>query len=236
MNTLFLDALQQYGYPILWLIVFIAAAGIPLSGSLLLFASGAFAAFGDFNIVILFPVALSAAVMGDNLCYIIGRRVGVSLLRWFERQKRFRFITPGTIERGRASFRRRAAWTIFITRFLLVALGGPVNLVAGMEQYPYPRFLLWDVSGQVLGAILPLGLGYIFAQSWEEVASIFGTISSLLLALLLVSFLSILLVRSIRKKRYSKRETTSQVEKMNDIRQSSSDTLEQNINSAPISD
>jgi len=236
MNTLFLDALQQYGYPILWLIVFIAAAGIPLSGSLLLFASGAFAAFGDFNIVILFPVALSAAVMGDNLCYIIGRQVGVSLLRWFERQKRFRFITPGTIERGRASFRRRAAWTIFITRFLLVALGGPVNLVAGMEQYPYPRFLLWDVSGQVLGAILPLGLGYIFAQSWEEVASIFGAISSLLLALLLVSFLSILLVRSIRKKRYSKRETTSQVEKMNDIRQSSSDTLEQNINSAPISD
>jgi len=100
MNTFYLDALQQYGYPVLWLIVFIAAVGVPVSGSLLLFASGAFAALGDFNIIILFPIALSAAVMGDNLCYFIGRRVGVSLFHWLERQKRFRFQDGGTNRRA----------------------------------------------------------------------------------------------------------------------------------------
>ena len=203
MNAFFIEALQHYGYPTLWLIVFVAAAGAPISGNLLLFASGAFAAFGDFNIFILFPVALSAAVLGDNLGYFIGRRLGTPLLIWLERQKRFRFISPRALARGRAYFKRRTAWAIFITRFLIVALGGTINLLAGVEHYPYRNFLFWDVSGQILGAIIPLGLGYIFAASWEQVASIFGAFSILLLAFVVAVAVCILFARSIRQKRKS---------------------------------
>ena len=240
MNTFYLDALQQYGYPVLWLIVFVAAIGIPVSGSLLLFASGAFAALGDFNIFILFPIAVSAAVMGDNVCYFIGRRVGTPLFYWLEHQKRFRFIhfiTPEMLERGREAFRRRAAWSIFATRFLIVALGGPVNLVAGLEQYPYPRFLLWDVLGQILGAIIPLGLGYIFAQSWEEVASIFGAVSSLILALIVAIFIGVMLVRNVRQRKRVKQGATAKAKaEKTSTSQSSLEPLEQNINSTSASD
>lgn len=199
MNTFFLSALQHYGYPALWLIVFVAAAGAPISGSLLLFAAGAFAAFGDFNIVILFPVALSAAVLGDNLGYFIGRRVGSPLLAWFLRQKRFRLISAQTLARSRIYFRRRAAWAIFITRFLIVVLGGTINFLAGVEQYPYRKFLFWDISGQILGAVITLGLGYISAESWEEAASLFGAFSSFLLAFLVAIAVVALLIRKIRQ-------------------------------------
>lgn len=201
MNAFFISALQQYGYPVLWLIVFVAAAGAPISGSLLLFAAGAFAALGDLNIFILFPVALSAAVLGDNLTYFIGRRVGVALLGWLERQKRLRWISPQAVERARDYFRRRAAWAIFISRFLIVVLGGPINLLAGLEQYPYQKFLLWDVSGQTLGAVIPLGLGYVFAASWEEVAGIFGAFSTLLLAFLAMALVSVQITRKILQRR-----------------------------------
>ena len=201
MNAFFISALQQYGYPALWIIVFVAAAGAPISGSLLLFAAGAFSAFGELNIIILFPVALSAAVMGDNLTYFIGRRVGTSLLAWLERQKRFRWISPQALERGLVYFRRRAAWTIFFTRFLIVVLGGAVNLLAGLEQYPYRNFLFWDVSGQTLGVIIPLGLGYLFAESWEEVASIFGAFSGLFLVGLVALVLCVLFARKVRQAR-----------------------------------
>ena len=235
MNTFIIDALQQYGYPVLWLTVFVAAAGVPLSGTLLLFASGAFAALGDFNILILFPVALSAAVMGDNLGYLVGRRVGVPLLHWFERQKRFRIITPETLEKSRVYFRRRAAWTVFITRFLLVALGGPINLVAGLEQYPYPRFLLWDICGQFLGALIPLALGYIFAQSWEEVAGIFGAVSGLLLAFLVAVILVIVLVHNVRQKRRVTQGVTTKL-KQEHTSPLRDDTLEPNIDSTLASD
>ena len=212
MSAFFVDALQQYGYPVLWLVVFFAAVGAPISGSLLLFAAGAFAALDDFNIFILFPVALSAAVLGDNLGYFIGRRVGVALVGWLEKQKRFRFITPQSMERGREYFRRRAGWTIFITRFLIVVLGGPVNIVAGLELYPYPNFLFWDVSGQILSVLLSLGLGFVFARSWEEVAAVFGSLSSLVLALLVVLFLFSMLMRRIRQRRMARRTGEVQVE------------------------
>ncbi|HEV7235800.1 MAG TPA: DedA family protein [Ktedonobacteraceae bacterium] len=199
MNAFFIDALQHYGYPALWLIVFFAAAGAPISGSLLLFAAGAFAALGDLNIIILFPVALSAAVMGDNLTYFIGRRMGRPLLAWIERQKRFRWISPQALARGQIYFRRRGAWAIFITRFLIVVLGGPINLLAGLEKYPFRKFLLWDVCGQILSVIISLGLGYVFAASWEEVASLFGAFSSLLLIFLVAVVLAVLLVRKVRQ-------------------------------------
>ncbi len=204
MSTFFVDALQQYGYPVLWLVVFAAAAGAPISGSLLLFAAGAFVTLDDFNLLILFPVALSAAVLGDNLGYFIGRRVGVALIDWLARRKRFRFITPEAVERGRAYFRRRAGWTIFITRFLIVVLGGPVNIVAGLELYPYPNFLFWDISGQILSVMMSLGLGFIFARSWEEVAAIFGSLSSLVLAALVALFLFSMLMRKLRHRRLAR--------------------------------
>ncbi len=201
MNAFFLSALQHYGYPALWLIVFVAAAGAPISGSLLLFAAGAFAAFGDFNIAILFVVALSAAVMGDNLGYYIGRRVGSPLLEWFARQKRFQMFTSQTLERSRIYFRDRAGWTIFVTRFLIVVLGGAINFLAGVEEYPYRKFLFWDVSGQILGAIITLGLGYISGESWEEVASLFGAFSSLLLAFLVAFAIVAVLIGKLRQRK-----------------------------------
>lgn len=203
MNSFIISALQQYGYPALWLIVFVAAVGAPISGNLLLYAAGAFVAFGDFNIFILFLVAVSAAVIGDNLGYFIGRGVGTPLLNWLENQKRFKFFSPATMARGREYFRRKTAWAIFISRFFIVVLGGPINLLAGIEQYPFKNFLFWDICGQILGAAIPLTLGYIFAESWEEVAGILGAFSGFFLAFLAAILLSVLLVRKIRQKRAS---------------------------------
>ena len=203
MNPFFISAIQQYGYPALWLIVFVAAVGAPISGNLLLYAAGAFVAFGDFKFLILFPVALSAAVLGDTLGYLMGRWLGTPLLNWLTTQKRFRFFSPATVARGQEYFRRKTAWAIFISRFFIVALGGPINLLAGIEQYPFRKFLFWDVCGQILGAAIPLTLGYIFAESWEEVAGILGAFSGLVLAALTAIFLAVFLIRKIRQRKAS---------------------------------
>ena len=201
MNSFFIIALHQYGYPALWAIVFIAAIGAPISGNLLLYAAGAFAAFGDFNLFVLFVVALSAAVMGDSVGYFIGWKLGNPLFVWLEKKKRWRFVSLDALARGRTYFRQRAAWAIFISRFLIVVFGGPINWLAGAERYPFRRFLVWDVSGQILGALIPLGIGYIFAASWSEAESIFGAFSSVVLAFLASLLVSIALIRKIRARK-----------------------------------
>jgi UDP-N-acetylglucosamine:LPS N-acetylglucosamine transferase/membrane protein DedA with SNARE-associated domain len=211
LNSFFITALHQYGYPALWAVVFIAAVGAPISGNLLLYAAGAFAAFGDFNIFLLLPVAVSAAVLGDNLGYFIGWKLGNPLLTWLER-KRWRFIPPEAIARGRSYFRRRASWAIFLSRWLIVVLGGPINWLAGAECYSYRSFLFWDISGQLLGAIIPLSVGYIFAASWGEAESLFGSLSGFVLAFLVALIISAALFRRMRARKRARLANGAQLD------------------------
>lgn len=210
-----LNSLQQYGYAALWLAIFIAAVGVPLPVSLLLLAAGAFSALGDFNVFILALVVVSASVCGDNLGYVIGRLWGHKLLDRLERASRRRFFSPRAVARARAYFARRGGWAVFLSRFLISGLGGVINLLAGSSLYPYRRFLLADVGGETLEAVIPLGLGFVFGASWEPVGSLRGDISFLIVVLLVVVILSVYLVRTLHRARMAtsnQRQTTTQTD------------------------
>jgi membrane-associated protein len=203
-----IDWLQQYGYPALWFFVFIAAVGAPLPTSLVLLASGAFAALGDFNIFVLGIIATTASTCGDNVGYFIGRRWGSKILLWLQHPHRQRFISPRNLARGQTYFQRRGGRAVFLTRFLFSALGGTTNLVAGADLYSYRRFLLADISGEVVGAIIALSLGYLFGASWEAVGRILGAISVLAFALLAVIFLLNYMIKLMRQLRATQAEQT----------------------------
>jgi len=197
--SLLLTLLQNYGYLALWITVYVAAVGIPIPITLLLLAAGAFAALGDFNLVLLFIISFSALVCGDNTGYWIGRIWGSKVLNRIERSKRWnRLIPPQRIVQSRQYFRYRGGWAIFLSRFLFSALGGIINLLSGSELYPYRYFLLLDTSGEALGAIIPLSLGYIFGASWEAVGDVLGYSSFLLLSLLIVILLVMRLIKNAR--------------------------------------
>ncbi len=192
-----LTLLQEYGYPILWLSVFIGAVGIPLPNSLVLLAAGAFAALGDFNFILLAAVSTSAFIAGDNTSYWIGRRWGSRVLHWLEG----RLIKPQTLVRSRVYFERLGGWAIFSSRFLVSALGGAINLLAGAEFYSYRRFLVYDTAGEIIGALLPLSLGYVFGASWDAVGDLLGSFSFFLTALLIALVMGYQTFRLFRRMR-----------------------------------
>ena len=190
---LLLHGLHEYGYPMLWLTVFIAAVGIPLPISLVLLAVGALAGYGDFNIVLLIGITITASFCGDNVGYFIGRGWGSRALNWLVQPRRLHDIPAHTITRSRLYFKRRGGWAIFFSRFLFSALGGAMNLLAGAELYPYRRFLLYDVTGETLGAVIPLSLGYALGACWETGSELLGALSGFAFIL----FLVMLLVRRV---------------------------------------
>jgi membrane-associated protein len=103
------------------------------------------------------------------------------------------------VARSRLYFKKRGGWAVFFSRFLVAALGGIVNLLAGAELYPYPSFLFCDIAGEALGALIPLLLGFAFGASWDAIGDILGTSSLLVLGLLVVIYLSIRLLRYVRR-------------------------------------
>src|SRR5436305_14257455 len=207
--SLLLTFLQSYGYLALWITVYVAAVGIPIPITLLLLAAGAFAALGDFNLVLLFIISFSALVCGDNTGYWIGRIWGSKALNWIERSKRWnRLIPPQRIAQSRQYFRHRGGWAIFLSRFLFSALGGIINLLSGSELYPYRYFLPFDSSGEVLGAIIPLSFGYVFGASWEAVGDVLGYSSFFFLSLLIAM---VLVTRLIKNARSLKRASAANI-------------------------
>ncbi|HLZ61983.1 MAG TPA: DedA family protein [Ktedonosporobacter sp.] len=201
---LLLSWLQEYGYPALWLSIFVAAIGVPLPISLVLLGAGAIATLGDFNIILLVLIAVSASTAGDSVGYFLGRRLGSKVLCWLEKKQRFPLLSTRSIGRSRIYFQKRGGWAVFFSRFLFSALGGPINLLAGAELYPYRNFLIYDASGELLGACIPLTLGFIFGTSWEAIGDILGASSVFVVTTTISIYLIVVLIKMARRMQAAK--------------------------------
>jgi membrane-associated protein len=194
-----LNFLEAYGYPAFGITLYIAATGVPLPAGPLLLAAGAFAAQGEFNVALLTLIATGASMCGDCTGYVVGRMWGSRVLDWLPRSRVGRhIITPEATRKSRLYFRRHGASAVFLTRWLLVWFGGATNLVAGTELYPFRSFIFWDFTGEALGAILPLALGFAFSASWEAASALMATVSLLAMALCSALLIAYYLVRHLR--------------------------------------
>ncbi len=72
-----------------------------------------------------------------------------------------------------------------------------MNLLAGVDCYPYHRFLLYDVTGETLGAVIPLSLGYAIGACWEAGGNLLSAFSGFAFTLFLVFLLVRRLVRMV---------------------------------------
>jgi membrane protein DedA with SNARE-associated domain len=142
--------IENYGLIILFLLVGMESAGVPLPGETALITAGVLASQGHFDIWAVIVVAASAAILGDNAGYWIGREGGLRLLdRWaVTRRFRDRFLPPAKL-----FFERHGGKTIFVARFVAV-LRVTAAWIAGMTRMPWWRFLIWNAAGGICWAIL----------------------------------------------------------------------------------
>jgi membrane-associated protein len=155
-----------YGYPVLFLGIMLENAGIPLPGETALLVAGYLASpegGGHLHLWAVIGVAFAAAVIGDNLGYLLGRKVVRARLA---AGRRFLFLTPSRILRAEGYFDRYGTLTIFFARFvaLLRIVGGPA---AGASGMPWPRFLLANAAGAAVWATVIGLLGYWSGGAWE---------------------------------------------------------------------
>ncbi len=126
-----------------------------LPGDSLLFAVGAVAADqkSGLNVFVAAVVILSAAFLGDNVNYWVGKLIGRRLATRYPR-----FIKPAHLHRTEAFFSKYGGKTVILARFVpIVRTFTP--FVAGMGAMNFPRFLAYSVVGALLwvGLILPCG-------------------------------------------------------------------------------
>jgi membrane protein DedA with SNARE-associated domain len=75
-----------------------------------------------------------------------------------------------------------------------------VNVASGIAAYPWQRFLLWDVLGEVLWVVIYVGIGYAFSNRVQVIAEILGNLSWVIVGLIVTVILGWQLVRYVRPK------------------------------------
>lgn len=128
-----------------------------LPGDSLLFTAGALVAQGNLQISLPLLLALlfSAAFLGDQLAYFIGRRFGSRLFR----NPNARVLKPKYIEQAHDYFERYGGRTIILARFVpIVRTYAPV--AAGMSRMRYQHFVSYNAVGGFVWAVGITLLGY----------------------------------------------------------------------------
>ncbi|MFA3918686.1 DedA family protein [Ruegeria hyattellae] len=156
----FANLIESYGLIVLFVTLFLETFGLPLPGESALVATAAIATDGSFNIFAVAAVAGLAAVAGDNVAYLIGRRYGRALILVYG--GRFG-ISEAKYQAAERATEKYGAYAVVCARFfvLLRQLNG---LVAGSVNMPWPNFFIANVLGSALWVSFWSTLAYQFGQ------------------------------------------------------------------------
>ena len=139
--------LVSFGYAALFGIVFAETGllvGFFLPGDTLLFSAGILAAKNILDLKLVILVCCVAAVTGDALGYLLGRKYGKQL---FEKEDGM-FFKRENLEVARAFYEKHGGKTIFLARFVpVVRTFAPV--LAGVGDMKYSRFAAYNILGAV---------------------------------------------------------------------------------------
>jgi len=127
-----------------------------LPGDSLIFAIGAVAARDiGVNIAIVAPGLIIAALLGDNVNYWLGRRLGPAV---FKREDS-KLLNKKHLLHAQAFYEQHGSKTVILARFVpIIRTFAP--FVAGIGQMNYLRFLTFSVIGALMWVSICLTGGY----------------------------------------------------------------------------
>ena len=176
--------------------------GVPLASSLVVMASGAMAYTGEFSLPVLGFYVWLFSLLGDVSSYWLWRGIDKHVVH---RSRRVNQAVGKWLDKAEGYYDRYGKLTVFTTRFPFSALGTVVNVFAGATGYSFILFFITVAVGQLIWSIFYLGLGYLFSDSWEQLALVISQ-SGWLMAIIMALVLSAYLARKMCLKRSNNKD------------------------------
>jgi membrane-associated protein len=176
--------IQTGGLALLGLIIFAESGmmvGFFFPGDTLLFSAGILAATGQLPIVWTLVVIAGAAILGDNVGYQIGKRLGPRLFR----KKDGLIFRHDYIMRAEKFYLKYGTKTMLVAHFIpIVRSFAPVT--AGAGKMDFKQFFVYDAIGDIAWAASITLLGYFLGS---RIPGIEKLIEPILLGIIIVTLL-----------------------------------------------
>lgn len=175
------------GYPLLFILVILE--GLPLIGTAIpghvtIIAAGFLSRIGVLNIYWVMIVAVVAALLGDFIGFMLGRKYGMSLIA---RLRPYFFIKDSHIEKAKKLLDTHTGKAMFISRFSPITRALTPFLV-GTGEISVGKFWIFNSISGVSWVILSVLAGYIFGEGYHYASGYFGKVAmiAILLAILII--------------------------------------------------
>lgn len=183
---------EHYGttvYIILFLVIFTETGVVVfpfLPGDSLLFTAGLFARLGYMDMAVLTLLLFTAAVLGDNVNYWVGRTLGLKVMQIKFRGKKI--VKQEYLDKTHAFYEKYGVKTIIMARFVpIVRTFAP--FVAGIAEMKYRKFLSFDILGGAIWIFSLTFAGYFLG----EIPWIRKNIELVALGIIFISILPIII-------------------------------------------
>lgn len=176
--------IQTIGYLGVFIIIFAESGlffGFFLPGDTLLFSVGLLASQGYFNIALLVLIIAPAAILGDQIGYLFGKKFGPKI---FNRDESF-YFKKRYITDAENFYKKHGKKTILLARFFPV-IRTFVPILAGVGKMNYRTFITYNIVGGLLWGVGITLLGYFLG---ENIPNVDKYLIPILMTIVIISFL-----------------------------------------------
>lgn len=130
------------------------------------------------NLVLIGLLGAGGALIGDQITYAIGRKIGSRGFKWMRGQRAQRVLAY-----AEKKLETSGALLIFTARYIPIGRVA-VNLTAGATGFSHKRFTLFDTIGVLTWATYSISIGAL-AGNWMHDNKLLGIIVSIVIAVVL---------------------------------------------------
>ena len=151
-------------------IIGLESMGIPSPGETALVLAAVLASQGKLQIWLVIVIGVSSAIVGDNLGYLLGRRLGRDVL---ETRGPFHKHRMELIRTGDRFFAKHGPKAVFLARWIALVRFAAAWL-AGINHMRFREFFFWNALGGITWGITYGLVGYFLGSAAAKAISTFG--------------------------------------------------------------
>ncbi|OKP87730.1 alkaline phosphatase [Paenibacillus helianthi] len=155
--------LEQYGYGLIFMALFLEMLALPLPGEMMMSYTGLFVYEGKLNLVLSMISASAGVTAGVTLSYWIGYKLGQPFLRKYGHRVH---LGEEQLARMNVWFEKYGDKLLFFAYFI-PGVRHITGYFCGATRMPFRKYAIYAYSGAIFWVCLFISLGRVLGPKWE---------------------------------------------------------------------